>query len=32
MVEASGNKDNFFSIIDRAQYLDVAKEELWTKG
>jgi len=30
IVEKSGNKDNFFSIIDRAQYLDVAKEDLWT--
>ncbi|GMH69964.1 hypothetical protein TrVE_jg2339 [Triparma verrucosa] len=30
IVEMSGNKDNFFSIIDRAQYLEVAKEELWT--
>lgn len=30
IVEASGNEDNFFSVIDRAQYLDVAKEELWT--
>ena len=30
IVEKSGNKDNFFSIIDRAQYLEVTKEELWT--
>ncbi len=32
MIEASGNEDNFFSIIDRAQYLDVSKDELWTKS
>jgi aspartate beta-hydroxylase len=31
VVEASGNEDNFFSIIDRAQYLTVCEEELWTK-
>jgi len=30
IVQKSGNEDNFFSIIDRAQYLDVAKEDLWT--
>lgn len=30
IVEMSGNEENFFSIIDRAQYLEVAKEELWT--